>query len=1196
MDKKVSCLQINLRCSKAASVELKKKENEIVFITEPYTGARKKVLMLDDQHVVVVADGGPHRPRAALRVRKDLSPWPVPEFTNQDICVAAIKIENKLTYLCSLYLDIEMEVCNQTFLKLIASCQKEKIPLVIGMDSNSHSPLWGSSDRNSRGEELEGIFLTKNLTVLNVGSDPTFETSRASSVIDVTCANSWAMQSLNICDWFVSPEASLSDHKYISFELGKYIPAEEKFQNLRRADWLLFQSLLEDINPPRIEEDGSNLDEAADFVEQQVRQALDVASPLRPAVRQSPVPWWTGELDQIRDELKKLSMKRRRSLEDEEAYRCLRKVYTKRITKNKRESWRDFCKKAETTREISKIIKILRPKPARGISLFKTQDSTLTPRATLENLMDTHFIDSVKDEDWVEAVFTGTEELDSNDVIDYIDHIKVKEALLSFGPHKAAGPDGFKPLVLQKLPEKIINYITKMYSMVVRTSYVPRVWRLMRVIFIPKEGKSDYGNAKSYRPITLSNFLLKGLERLLQWYINDKIIKTPLYAQHAYSVGKSCDTAISDVVDFLEKNTLRGQHVLAVSLDCSGAFDRIKFDSADEAMREMQIPRCIRKLYLNLLKNRKVRADLQGEEVTRIPKRGSPQGGVLSPLVWILIMNLLLPRFKTGPIKIVGYADDIILLVAGKHPPTLVDLMNRALKTVLTWGETHGLVFNPSKTQAVHFSQARKLTDWRRKLTMNGTEIEFDTEMKYLGVVLNRFLLWRPHVMERMKKAIKTMNLANAAIGQKWGFSPKKALWVYTAMARTVLTYGSIVWANNTTKSIRIEMHKLQRRAMLSMTSSMRSTPTAGMEAVLGLLPLDLHAEETAVKTRLRTRDLLNVSWDGIGKTRRGHQRILDDTLDKIPSSKLPVDVMTKQLQWLRLDDINDEDTDITLYTDGSRLEEKSGAGWAAVHKDTVLAEESVFLGKDASVFQSEVVAIERAVRWATDNLESGTKTLIRSDSQAAIMALEKTATTSKVVDSCKKVLKKAKENLRIGIRWIKGHADNTGNELADLLARTGSSLNVASVPPEIPVPLSNIYCEVKDHFLAKWQKRWQTLDECRQTKIFCPRVTSGNIDKLSTLERPKLNLLVQVCTGHALVSHHISKWTGEEVPCEMCLEDDETTSHLYFECPALWELRSDINSSDLEVQQKIILFFSDDRLADLFNRRSRDCASNRLF
>ena len=68
------------------------------------------------------------------------------------------------------------------------------------------------------------------------------------------------------------------------------------------------------------------------------------------------------------------------------------------------------------------------------------------------------------------------------------------------------------------------------------------------MIFIPKVGKKDYALAKAYRPITLSNFLLKGLERLVQWYILEKNVTRPLKHQHAYTRGLSTETALSNFV------------------------------------------------------------------------------------------------------------------------------------------------------------------------------------------------------------------------------------------------------------------------------------------------------------------------------------------------------------------------------------------------------------------------------------------------------------------------------------------------------------------------------------------------------------------------------------------------------------------------------------------------------------------------
>ncbi len=73
----------------------------------------------------------------------------------------------------------------------------------------------------------------------------------------------------------------------------------------------------------------------------------------------------------------------------------------------------------------------------------------------------------------------------------------------------------------------MLNYIlkiTEIYRGMIRTGHTPAVLREMEVIFLPKVGKSDYVELKAYRPITLSSFLLKGLERIVQWYLLERVI------------------------------------------------------------------------------------------------------------------------------------------------------------------------------------------------------------------------------------------------------------------------------------------------------------------------------------------------------------------------------------------------------------------------------------------------------------------------------------------------------------------------------------------------------------------------------------------------------------------------------------------------------------------------------------------------
>ena len=168
-------LQINLRKAKVAVTELNKRRYDIALVTEPFVN-RDNVELISTTVNNVHAARGTSR-RACVVVKKDLTAWLVPEFTNRDICTVAIKVEGKLTYATSVYLDITNTARLPLMEDLIAKCDRKKIPLILGMDSNSNSPLWGCPEANKRGEDMETLIALNNLTVMNIGDVPTFKTS-----------------------------------------------------------------------------------------------------------------------------------------------------------------------------------------------------------------------------------------------------------------------------------------------------------------------------------------------------------------------------------------------------------------------------------------------------------------------------------------------------------------------------------------------------------------------------------------------------------------------------------------------------------------------------------------------------------------------------------------------------------------------------------------------------------------------------------------------------------------------------------------------------------------------------------------------------------------------------------------------------------------------------------------------------------
>lgn len=167
----------------------------------------------------------------------------------------------------------------------------------------------------------------------------------------------------------------------------------------------------------------------------------------------------------------------------------------------------------------------------------------------------------------------------------WIDEDTVIKALTGFQDKKSPGPDLLKPIIFKHFPLNVIQFIVSIYKISVYLHYTPYLWKQARVIFIPKLGKDSYTSPKSFRPISLSNYLLKALERLGVWLTEKALYYSPLHPnQHGFLSGKSTESAISDTVNYIECVLFDRGHCVGIFLDISAAFDSISIEHVREAL------------------------------------------------------------------------------------------------------------------------------------------------------------------------------------------------------------------------------------------------------------------------------------------------------------------------------------------------------------------------------------------------------------------------------------------------------------------------------------------------------------------------------------------------------------------------------------------------------------------------------------
>ena len=181
---------------------------------------------------------GDSRVRAAIVASHGLPLWQVPEFSTPDLQVVLWKNDKTDIYIVSGYLDIEhRDVVPQELRRLSRKCLRDKNPILICLDSNAHSSLWGM-ENNSRGDRIEEWLFSSSLKVINTGDKHTFFNRRSQTVIDITIASQGLANRLE--HWKVVDEHMCSDHKLIQMYLNTKVPPKHKVFQWSKCDWTAF--------------------------------------------------------------------------------------------------------------------------------------------------------------------------------------------------------------------------------------------------------------------------------------------------------------------------------------------------------------------------------------------------------------------------------------------------------------------------------------------------------------------------------------------------------------------------------------------------------------------------------------------------------------------------------------------------------------------------------------------------------------------------------------------------------------------------------------------------------------------------------------------------------------------------------------------------------------------------------------------
>ena len=273
----------------------------------------------------------------------------------------------------------------------------------------------------------------------------------------------------------------------------------------------------------------------------------------------------------------------------------------------------------------------------------------------------------------------------------YITAAMVRKAVSKMKSGKSSGPSGIIIEMIKAAGDCFIGELTLLLNSMISEGVVPTDWHLSFIINLYK-GKGDALLRGNYRGLKLQEHVMKVLEHVLNSIIRENVVIDEM--QFGFMPGRSTTDAIFILRQLQEKYLGKKKKLYFAFVDLEKAFDRVPRAVLWWAMRKVGVEewliRTVQAMYSNA--QSKVRVGGRFSDPIGVSV-GVHQGSVLSPLLFIIVMEALSQEFRTGCPWELLYADDLVLVAE-----TLEELKEK-LQVWKAGLEQKGLKVNVGKTK-----------------------------------------------------------------------------------------------------------------------------------------------------------------------------------------------------------------------------------------------------------------------------------------------------------------------------------------------------------------------------------------------------------------------------------------------------------------------------------------------------------------
>lgn len=374
----------------------------------------------------------------------------------------------------------------------------------------------------------------------------------------------------------------------------------------------------------------------------------------------------------------------------------------------------------------------------------------------------------------------------------HIESDAVRSICLSKKFTTKSSPDILNGKVLKYCANSLSPLLTKIFVRTSSLGYYPSAWKISSIFPLhKKDSKSDVAN---YRQITIQPLMGKIFDKIIYDSLYPHVLPFVKDYNHYGIKGRSVNTNLLCKLSYILEAFEDSKQTDVVYADIAKAFDNVAHKYLLFKLKtQFGIDGMLLKLLTSYLENRisYVRLNDVCSRTFKVTK-GIPQGGILSPLLFVLFTNDI---YIGDECKILTYADDVKLFAKRPYSSENKTTLQNAINLLIDWTLKWGLELNVKKTKTISFTQMKKFRNFsdESNIFALGNKIEQVMEYKDLGIIFDSALTFVSHLNSLNSRLRRSLGLLKYKFGWITDITARKIL--YNAIFLSHLDYGVVVWS-----------------------------------------------------------------------------------------------------------------------------------------------------------------------------------------------------------------------------------------------------------------------------------------------------------------------------------------------------------------------------------------------------------------